>query len=86
VLFDQSFLCRPLTDDVPDTRYQRGDQREQRRDIHLGDLDPPPLAPPETPLASVTVPGCTVSQYGRSNGGIELLSAPAGQFVFAKLA
>jgi hypothetical protein len=43
VLFDQSFLCGPLTDDVPDTRYQRGDQREQRRDIHLGDLDPPPL-------------------------------------------
>jgi hypothetical protein len=42
--FVGDFLRGPLTDHVPDTRYQRGDQREERRDIQLryGDL---PLRP-----------------------------------------
>src|SRR6202453_3283264 len=70
------FLSRPLTDHVADTRYQRGNQREQRRDIHLRDGDPPPPASitPITPIVTVTVPGCAMSPYGPSDGGIDLLS------------
>jgi hypothetical protein len=43
-LFIGDFLSGTLADHVSDTRYQRGDQREQCRDIHLryGDL---PLRP-----------------------------------------
>ena len=57
-LFIGDLMRGPLTHDVPDTRYQRGDQREQRRDIHLRDGD----LPAGPPMFSATVPA-----YARSS-------------------